>query len=75
MGGCCGFCGHVFIVYALYLSLINAVLMSAVIDTSEQQSGLTQCVDWFPSQHSRPWRGAKPFLRLVSKRRNRKTDG
>lgn len=48
MGGSCGFCGHVFIVYALYLSLINAVLMSAVIDTSEQRPGLTQCADWFP---------------------------
>lgn len=47
MGGSCGFCGHVFIVYALYLSLINAVLMSAVIDTSEQRSGLTQCADGF----------------------------
>lgn len=47
MGGSCGFCGHVFIVYALYLSLINAVPMSAVTDTSEQRSGLTQCVDDF----------------------------
>lgn len=47
MGGSCGFCGHVFIVYALYLSLINAVLMSAVTDTSEQRLGLTQCADDF----------------------------
>ena len=35
MGGSCGFGGHVFIVYALYLFLINAALMSAVTDTSE----------------------------------------
>lgn len=47
MGGSCGFRGHVFIVYALYLSLINAALMSAVTDTSEQRSGLTQCADDF----------------------------
>lgn len=47
MGGSCGFCGHVFIVYALYLSLINAALMSAVTDTSEQQPGLTQYADDF----------------------------
>lgn len=47
MGGSCGLCGHVFIVYALYLSLINAVLMSAVTDTSEQRLGLTQCADDF----------------------------
>lgn len=47
MGGSCGFCGHVFIVYALHLSLINAALMSAVTDTSEQRSGLTQCADDF----------------------------
>lgn len=47
MGGSCGFCGHVFIVYALYLSLINAALMSAVTDTSEQRSDLTQCADDF----------------------------
>lgn len=45
MGGSCGFCGQMFIVYALYLSLINAVLMSPVTDTSEQQHGLTQCAD------------------------------
>lgn len=45
MGGSCGFCGQMFIVYAQYLSLINAVLMSPVTDTSEQQHGLTQCVD------------------------------
>lgn len=36
-----------FIVYALYLSLINTTLMSAVTYTSEQRSGLTQCVDDF----------------------------
>lgn len=47
MGGSCGFCGHVFIVYALYLSLINAALMSAVTDTREQRLGLTQCADDF----------------------------
>lgn len=47
MGGSCGFCGHMFSVYALYLSLINAVLMSAVTDTGEQRSGLTQCADDF----------------------------
>lgn len=48
MGRSCGFRGHVFIVYALYLSLINAALMSAVTDqTSEQRSGLTQCADDF----------------------------
>lgn len=47
MGGSCGFCGYVFIVYALYLSLINAALMSAVTDTSEQRSNLTQCADDF----------------------------
>lgn len=48
MGGRCGICGHMFIVYAQYLFLINAVLMSAVIDTSEQRLGLTQCVDGLP---------------------------
>lgn len=47
MGGSCGFCGPVFIVYALYLSLINAALMSAVTDTTEQRPGLTQCADDF----------------------------
>lgn len=36
-----------FIVYALYLSLINAMMMSAVIDTSDQRLGLTQCADGF----------------------------
>lgn len=40
--GSCGFGSHVVSVYALYLSLINAVLMSAVIHTSEQRWGLTQ---------------------------------
>lgn len=34
--GRCGLGGHVFSVYALYLSLINALLLSAVIHTSEQ---------------------------------------
>lgn len=47
MGGSCGSCGDVFIVYALYLSLINAVLMSAVIDISEQRLSLTQRADGF----------------------------
>lgn len=46
-GGSCGFRGHVFIVYALYLSLINAALMSAVTDTSEQRPSLTRCADDF----------------------------
>lgn len=46
-GGSGGFCGRVFIVYAFYLSLINTVLMSAVTDTGEQRSCLTQCADNF----------------------------
>lgn len=73
MGGSCGFCGPVFIVYALYLSLINAALMSAVTDTTEQRSGLTQCADDFLPTF-KAWRGAKHFLRLVSLSWSRKTD-
>lgn len=45
--GCCGFGGHVFSVYALYLSLINALLLSAVIHTIEQRWGLTQRASGF----------------------------
>lgn len=44
--GRCGLGGHVFSVYALYLSLINALLLSAVIHT-EQRWGLTQCASGF----------------------------
>lgn len=42
-----GLGGHVFSVYALYLSLINALLLSAVIHTSEQRWGLTQRASGF----------------------------
>lgn len=45
--GRCGLAGHVLSVYALYLSLINALLLSAVIHTSEQRWGLTQCASGF----------------------------
>lgn len=45
--GRCGLGGHVFSVYALYLSLINALLLSAVIHTSEQRWGLTQRASGF----------------------------
>lgn len=45
--GRCGLGGHVFGVYALYLSLINALLLSAVIHTREQRWGLTQRASGF----------------------------
>lgn len=45
--GRCGLGGHVFSVYALYLSLINALLLSAVIHTREQRWGLTQRASGF----------------------------
>lgn len=45
--GRCGLGGHVFSVYALYLSLINALLLSAVIHTREQRWGLTQHASGF----------------------------
>lgn len=45
--GHCGLGRHMFSVYALYLSLINALLLSAVIHTSEQRWGLTQRASGF----------------------------
>lgn len=73
MGGSCGFCGHVFIVYALYLSVINAVLMSAVTDAVSNNGRVSRNLGmvFLPTFLLR---GAKCFLWPFCASRSRKTD-